>query len=180
MTKAAVVKAARVFETWSTRVAVALAAVSAATMLAMCASIVIGIVTRKAGHPTLWTEPVTIALVTWCTLLGFAYTERDRKHIAVGLLVDHLPLRLATWLGVVTDLVSLACVGLFAAAGEQSVAVTYASAIATVDPVHIPLWLLELPVPVGFGGLGVLMVRRMVLSARDPSVYRVEQVRDAL
>jgi len=68
---------------------IAMAAFAATTIF-----VLIGAVTRAAGHPAIWAVDLAQAAFIWASVLGADIALRRNGHIAIDILVRHLPRRL--------------------------------------------------------------------------------------
>jgi len=64
------------------------------------------------GEPFSWSGEAGRLLMVWISFLGVALAGADRRHMAMDLLRESLPIRLRQWLDIVLSLVILGCLGL--------------------------------------------------------------------
>ncbi len=80
---------------WADRLVGAAAVV---LLLAMLATVFLGVVFRLAGEPLAWSDELAQYLLVWTGFAGWIIASRRRSHIRIGLIVDRLkglPRRLA-------------------------------------------------------------------------------------
>ena len=53
--------------------------------------VTLGVVTRAAGDPLIWTDEVARFLMIWLAVLGWLLASRKRVHIRIRFFVDRLP-----------------------------------------------------------------------------------------
>lgn len=106
--------------------------------------------------------PSTILLVQQLTLavgfVGAAIASRERRHLSLSPLVAHLPPRMA-FLASIFSAATSGCVALFLALGSTTFVQSLVDNPTRVQ--GIPIWILALPLPVGF----FLVALRQVLAA---------------
>lgn len=111
-----------------------------------------------------WGDPLTKALVLWVALLGAMAATRDGSHITVDILSRYLPPRAKAASRALTDLFAAAVCVLLCWNGGRLVLIDRDA--GTTAFVHVPTWVSELIIPIGFGvmalrfaGSGVLRLR---------------------
>ena len=106
-----------------------------------------GVYTRYVlNRGSAWPEPLSILMMIVFTFLGAAAVYRANAHIAVTLLTDRLPARLARPVGLVVDLL-LAVLSLFMVVwGFQLVQATWHQVIAAFPSLSVGITYLPLPV----------------------------------
>ncbi|WP_406856794.1 TRAP transporter small permease [Alsobacter sp. KACC 23698] len=70
--------------------ALALASMAVVALLLIC--VLLGVFTRAAGEPLIWTDEVARLLMVWLACLGWTLASRRRSHIRVRYFLDKLPL----------------------------------------------------------------------------------------
>jgi TRAP-type C4-dicarboxylate transport system permease small subunit len=89
--------------------ALAFAAASLLCLLLLCVSL--GVVTRAAGDPLVWTDEVGRFLMIWLAVLGWLLASRKRVHIRIRFFVDRMPAMVRP----AVELILLLAVALFGA-----------------------------------------------------------------
>jgi TRAP-type C4-dicarboxylate transport system permease small subunit len=67
-------------------------------LLAMLATVFLGVVFRLIGEPLAWSDELAQYLLVWTAFVGWIIASRSRSHIRIGLIIDRLegrPRRLA-------------------------------------------------------------------------------------
>lgn len=130
--------------------------------LAALVAIVAVLLRSTFGYVIFWSEEAVIHLVITSTFLGAVVALRHGEHVGVDILRPMLRergRRILTLIGTGVTLVYLGLVGAFA---WLVLAEPYAQ--LTVTPaIGAPLWLVTLPVPVGFT---LMFVRAIQIGAR--------------
>lgn len=116
-------------------------------------------------RPTSWAAELSQMCLIWGACLAMASLLAKRQHIQVDALVQLLPDRLIRWI----DVTVLVVVGLFAAVvtwyGFDIFHDSFVRGRTTGSLLNIPIWIVELAVPVGFCMLtlqSVLEIKRTV------------------
>ena len=118
--------------------------------------------------PTIWAEELSRLAQVWATWLAAAWTLKNRRLIAVGILYDRLPAPLRRLAAGFT---------LLFIAAFSAVTLYYGAAITvesarlgrkTATMLDMPLWVAEIAVPVGVGLLLVQSLVELVRLWRDP------------
>lgn len=106
-----------------------------------------------------WGDPMLRILVLWLALAGAIAATRDNNHIRIDLLSHLVPKKLWSIFNFLTDLVSASVCGLIAWHAFRFV--RFEQQDGTVAFSGIPVWTLELILPVGFG----IMAARFLFSS---------------
>jgi C4-dicarboxylate transporter DctQ subunit len=100
--------------------------------------------------PTSWAAELSQMCLIWGSLLAMAYLLSKRQHIQVDAVVQLLPAYLVRCV----DVVVLVVVGVFAAVvtwyGFEIFYDSFTRGRTTGSLLNIPIWIVELAVPVGF------------------------------
>lgn len=136
----------------------------AAASLAVAASIAIAAVVRRFvfGGGIFWSEEAIIFLIIFSTFVGAAIALRHDEHVNVDIFPVFLGER-GEWffklLGSVLILIYCAVIG-----GYGWLLITLPAARATITPaLNLPLWVVELALPIG---LTLLLIRSLQLVYR--------------
>jgi TRAP-type C4-dicarboxylate transport system permease small subunit len=116
-----------------------------------------------------WTEPVALFLMSTTMMLGAAVGVRSNRHFGFFVLVESVPLRLATALRLISNVVALAIGVMLALWSAQMLADSWDYPIAGAP---LPQGIVFLPMCVG-GALMALFSLERMLSA-PPSAPPVE------
>lgn len=144
----------------------------AASSLGMATAIaIVGVVSRYAfGHVLFWSEEAIIYLVICSTFFGAVITLRKGEHVNVDLLpmlLKRRGKRIIELLGATLSLVYLACIGLFA----WMLIFSPATRDTVTPSMKLPLWVVELTVPIGFTLMFLRMLQVLHRLARDLPAY---------
>lgn len=91
-------------------------------------------------------------LVLWVAFIGAAIAAREKKHIKIDIAQRMLPFRLRCLAEVLTDLFTIIICGILLYASIQFVRSDYEVA-TTIPFFDIPIWILELVIPLGYGAV---------------------------
>ena len=58
---------------------------------ALCATVLLGVVTRAMGDPLIWTDEVSRFFMVWLAAIGWMLATRRRSHIRIRFFQDLLP-----------------------------------------------------------------------------------------
>lgn len=106
-------------------------------------------------------------LVLWVAFIGAGIAARERKHIKIDVAQRMLPLRLRRLSEVAADLFTVAVGGILLYASIQFVWSDYGS--GTIIPffdLSIPIWILELVIPIGYSAVTLRYALYCVQSCR--------------
>ncbi len=117
------------------------------------------------ASPIRWTEEVSGILMIWLVMLGALVAERDAAHLRIPVLLQVLPKRLSRGVGRGIALLSIVVLGAFTWLGW-----VLASSVSykVTDLLRISYWWIDIALCVGFGGMAVLMLLRLIRSLRAP------------
>ena len=100
--------------------------------------------------PTSWAAELSQMCLIWGSLLAMAWLLARRQHIQVDAVVKLLPVSVGRWL----DVVVMSVVAVFAATvmwyGFEIFFDSFVRGRTTGSLLNIPIWIVELAVPVGF------------------------------
>ena len=69
----------------STRIA------AVAALLALLATVVLGVAFRALGEPLIWSDELARYLMVWLAFIGWILASRRRSHIRITLVIERLP-----------------------------------------------------------------------------------------
>ena len=72
----------------------AAAIVACALVVALLVCVSLGVVTREAGSPLIWTDELSRFLMVWLAVFGWVLASRNRLHVRIRYFQDLLPRRL--------------------------------------------------------------------------------------
>lgn len=121
--------------------------------------------------PTIWAAELSQMCLIWGSLLAMAWLLANRQHIQVDAVIKLLPQRVARWIDVLVMLV----VAVFAATvmwfGFEIFYDSFLRSRTTGSLLNIPIWIVELAVPVGFALLlvqSIIEILTIVTSGASP------------
>lgn len=133
---------------------------AAATLAALVCITVAAVVMRYAfAAPIQWTEEISGLLMIWIVMIGAIAAERDGQHLAIPLLVDLLPRRLAAAVNV---LVCLASIGLLGVMGWFGWKLAERAQYKLTQILGISWFWIDIAVTVGCAGMAVYTLLRAV------------------
>lgn len=71
----------------------ATAIVACALVVALLVCVSLGVVTREAGSPLIWTDELARFLMVWLAVFGWVLATRKRQHVRIRYFQDVLPER---------------------------------------------------------------------------------------
>lgn len=149
-----------------------LALIAGVSIMAMFVVVVLDVAIRATGlQPPRWSVPVTEYLILYFTMAAAPYVLRVRGHVFVEMLVAQLPLRARDAFGRV---VAVVCLGASLVAAWYSLELLWEGierGRVDIRAIDIPLWLLYLPLPVGF----VMIAAEFLLLTFGPRSLYLEQ-----
>jgi TRAP-type C4-dicarboxylate transport system permease small subunit len=104
---------------------------------------------------TIWQTEFVLYSVVAATLLGSPYVLRTGGHVSVDLIGQALPPALRRWQQLLAALVGLAFVVVLAWSGARYFHEAWAGGWVTESVWAPPLWVVLLPLPLGFGALAL-------------------------
>jgi TRAP-type C4-dicarboxylate transport system permease small subunit len=142
-----------------------LAALAAAAVLAMFVLVVVDVTIRATGFdPPAGIQAVVEYLVLYFTMFAAPYVLRRRAHVFIELLVGLLGPRARAVFGRIVAAVCGAVSLLMAYYGWRLVADAWISGDLDIRSIDIPMWLLYVPLPIGF----VFIAVEFLIFAADP------------
>ena len=69
------------------------AIVAAALVIALLSVVTLGVITRAAGNPLIWTDELSRFLMVWIAVFGWVLASRKRLHVRIRYFQDRLPPR---------------------------------------------------------------------------------------
>lgn len=151
--------------------AVATASAIAAALVFFAVGILMGIevVLRSAGHPTKWTAEVAQIAQIWCVFMASAYVLAKGHMISV----DILPIPAGSRRALAVDVIALVGVAgvalVLVTQGIHDVTRTLQLSTRTDTALTLPMWVLQLSMPIGLGLLVLqCWVELLKLGYRDP------------
>lgn len=124
----------------------------AAFVLFMMTLLVTGdVIGREFGHSTGVAHEISGYCLVVIVFLGLAYTLRVGKHVEVSVVTAKLPQRARRWLKIATSFVSMAFIVWLLWFTLQHAIRSYALKSVSMTPLRVPLWPLEMLLPIGLG-----------------------------
>jgi TRAP-type C4-dicarboxylate transport system permease small subunit len=66
-------------------------ALACVILIALLATVALGVVTRAAGEPLIWTDEISRFLMVWLAVFGWILASRRRTHVRIRFFQDLLP-----------------------------------------------------------------------------------------
>ena len=105
------------------------------------------------GRPPGWSVPVTEYLLVYFAMFAAPYVLRLRGHVFVEMMVDRLPEAGKAWFGRLVALICSLAAGLLTVYSAILMIEAIESGELDLRAIDIPIWLLYLPLPIGFAFL---------------------------
>lgn len=110
----------------------------------------IEVLDAKFLHANLmWTSEVNRIMLVWCILSGASVAAGTRSHLGVEFIVSKLPKKVARWVVLLTDLISVFVCGYIIASGISLVSMQFRLG-SVFSITRLPTPVAELAVPVCF------------------------------
>lgn len=139
---------------------------AAGTLAAAALIAILAIVVRQVfGVFFFWSEEAIIYLVIYSTFLGAVITLRHQEHVNVDVVAAFLGSRGKQVMGVIALAVTLAYLGVVGYFAWMLLFEPFSSS-TTTPAIGVPLWVVELSVPVGFTLMFVRAVELLVRTIR--------------
>ena len=134
----------------------------------MLVVIVIQIVTRVAGHPINWAEEAARYLMIWGCCMGVSAGVKNRSHVSIDSIVDHLPFKASAGIRIVMDAIEVAILLFVFIYGCKFTYMAYLSK-QVMPAIQKPIWIVYLAFPVSFGFAVYRQVVALIKAIKDPA-----------
>jgi len=124
-------------------------AISGITLLIAALLVSFEVITRKFGHPSVWSEEFAVYLVIWGIYLGLAHAEHVNAHVQMPLLAEMLPSRARRVILAFSTLLCLAFLLVLLWLSIEQALHSAMSGRMTVSIFQLPYYVLHLALPVG-------------------------------
>ncbi len=151
-------------------------AITAGLVVVLALMVGIGAISRYAiARPIPMVDEFGAYMLVAITFLGAGYVLREKGHVRVDIVVRLLPRRVAAWLTVATDLISIVGTILLTVLTAQVVINAFRVGNRVIGTIEIPLGPVQLLMPVG---LSLLLIQFLyVLSTSVRSALRQPESR---
>ena len=145
------------------KVTMALAYTSGALVFVMMVSMVYDVVMRHLlNRPTIWADEVSCYLLVGVSFLGAAYALKTDSHVHIETFVNTLPPRVKAFIEVVTDVLSVAFLFIFAWQGCRLVYASFVHTRIAPTLLRTPLYLPQIFLAVGLFWFWVQMLAHIL------------------
>ncbi len=118
--------------------------------LAMVIIIIIGVTFRYVLKlPLRFDAEYTGYLLVMISFVGAAYALKAGSHVRVDIVIRYLPRRLHAWIQVVTDIISLGCMGLLFWYMWDMAYSNLLKGVLSITPMETPLGIIQMLLPLG-------------------------------
>ena len=130
----------------------------------------VNVIARYAFDASLvWATELTIYVFLWSVFFGAAYCFKQDKHIAVTILVDYVPTKVAKPMLILSHLVSLVFLSAVSFYGYKYITdVVMLLDERSIDLWNMPMWIIYLAIPVAFFFAAYRVAERIILIIRTP------------
>ncbi len=118
-----------------------------AITLALVLLVVVGVLSRKAGHSLVWYDEIAAILLAWLTYYGAALAALNRAHLGLPTLVNRAPLRIRRAFSVFREAAIIGFFGLAAWMGLKLLSVL--GGVFLVSLPWLPAGIVYSAIPVG-------------------------------
>ena len=151
---------------------------AAGTLGAAAAIAIVAVLLRQVfGIFLFWSEETIIYLIIYSTFLGAVITLRHQEHVNVDVIAAFLGKRGKQVMAVIAILVTMIYLGVIGYFAWMLIFEPFSSS-TTTPALGVPLWVVELSVPIGFTLMFVraieLLVRTIRLGAIEEDVLETE------
>lgn len=151
---------------------------AAGTLAAAAAIAIVAVLLRQVfGIFLFWSEETIIYLIIYSTFLGAVITLRHQEHVNVDVIAAFLGKRGKQVMAVIAILVTMIYLGVIGYFAWMLIFEPFSSS-TTTPALGVPLWVVELSVPIGFTLMFVraieLLVRTIRLGAIEEDVLETE------
>lgn len=123
-------------------------------------------------RPTIWAGELSQLCLVWGCMFGMPQLMKARQHITVSAITSLLNPRARK----ASELCALACVAVFSAIvavyGWDIFHESFVRGRTTGSLLDMPIWIVELAIPMGFGLLGVQSLVEIVRLARGGAIVK--------
>ena len=147
----------------------ALAYVAAMLMLFMMLAVCFAMLTRYLfNRPFVFIVDFTTYSLVYVAFLGAPWLLQLKKHAAVDLVPEALPLHIRRWWNAALDLTIMFIAIVICYVSSQLAMSFYAGGVTAADLLRTPRWLLIVSIPVGCFFLAIQSLRNMIEDIRAP------------
>lgn len=107
------------------------------------------VIARKAGHPSAWTNEVSVYLLAVSGFIGLGAVEKHRSHLAVHFFVELVPARARLVLELVVEVLGSAFAGWMVVLGVQLVLRSMSLGTRTQTLLELPVAAVQMLLPIG-------------------------------
>ena len=145
------------------------ASVACGIVIAILATVALGVVTRALGDPLIWTDELSRFLMVWLAVFGWVIATRKRIHVRIRFFQERLPRRMHRAVEIAIQLAMTVFGALVAAYGIGLVGKNH-----DLEATSLPISMSWLYAPLVVGGIvtafpGLAEVLQAVSSARAPA-----------
>jgi len=127
------------------------------------------VVGRTLGTSTKISFEVSGYMLIAVSFLGLAITQKKRKHIQIRILISRLSQRRQKQLQVVALSVALVFSSWFTWLTFDNAILAYSVNNVSMTPLHAPLWIPYILVPIGLGMLAIQLVVDLIKTIGSPN-----------
>lgn len=124
------------------------------------------------NSPTSWVSDFVSYALSASVFLALPKVTRERGHVAVTILVDILPDRVADWAHIVVSLIGFACLGFAAWISLEENIRQFSRGIETLAINPIPVWWVSSFITFGLAMSAFYMLRQLPPSHRSQSAFQ--------
>ena len=140
--------------------------VAAFVLLGMTLLIVVDVIGRKLGHSTGIAQEISGYALVLIVFASLAYCLREGSHIKIGIVTDRLAPEVRRWLKVTTSILAIAFIILVIWQTLRLTLELYTQNSTSMTPLHVPLWPLQMLVPLGLALLTIAILLETIKTIR--------------
>lgn len=122
--------------------------------------------------PTIWAAELSQLCLIWGCLIGMAWLLSARRHIAVDAVIQLLPAGMQRWIETAAMLIVAAFSAVVTWYGWEIFIDSFERGRTTGSLLDLPIWIVEIAVPLGFGLLFVQSLIEALRSAKGTAAER--------
>ena len=119
------------------------------------------------NQPPMIADEFSAYMLVAISLLGLAYTWKERGHIRISILVKRLPPRVSSWLRLTGLVLAFVFTSELTRASYSFIALSFKLHIHSATWLHFPLQGPQMTIPIGFGLLSLMLLLAIVKAIKN-------------
>ncbi|MFC2065481.1 TRAP transporter small permease subunit [Chloroflexota bacterium] len=114
------------------------------------------------GKPVYGPNEISEYLFLFSVFLGLAYTQKERAHVRIDMILTRLPERTQTILELITTFLALIFTGVLAWQSWLLAWQAFTSGWKSMTALAIPIFIPQVAIPIGSAALGIALIATLV------------------